>query len=627
MSDMNQPIGTVETSEGSVWAVRADGTRVELQSGDPVYQGDQIGTGGQGAIGVEFNDGSTFSLGASGGMTIDEMIYDPATQEGSSFFSVAQGAFSFVSGAISKTTPDGMMVQTPVATIGVRGTKVVGEAAPEGSENSFTLMREDDGSTGEIVVYNEGGIQVLNQPFQTVSLNDASGVPDPVFSSPEEINSRFEATLRALPEFRGNGPRNEDGAEDEESGPPLPEDGTPAEQAAGEEGEELPPGEGEQAGPDGAEILGEAELEAGPAIEELPGEGEGLEEEPVLGSDEALGGDALDGPEGEAAGPELPGPAPAGTFQSASVTDEFSPSPGDQLIKAQFQETAGVDPFAPADNAPQDPLQTATLEQVIKAGLNAGYTNEQIFKALSSIAGNDPEETSDEDTDDITDGNLVNDGVPGSLAGSIIGRDSDDDDEPESEASDDDDLDDDDSEDNEQSEDTDAAMVLNGGSGSDTLTGGSGDDTLSGGQGNDILDVGAGADTLSGGAGSDTFRFSSADDGYAKSGNGAATASELAEVSRIIDFETGSDKLSFDGSGFGGISSLVDGLTAIKLDDVFDGTNVDSTVFQAGQPVLIYDNTGTLYYDANGAGEGYSIVARVDGQVEFSDIELETGSV
>jgi Ca2+-binding RTX toxin-like protein len=170
-------------------------------------------------------------------------------------------------------------------------------------------------------------------------------------------------------------------------------------------------------------------------------------------------------------------------------------------------------------------------------------------------------------------------------------------------------------------------MVLNGGSGSDTLTGGSGDDTLSGGQGNDILDVGAGADTLSGGAGSDTFRFSSADDGYAKSGNGAATASELAEVSRIIDFETGSDKLSFDGSGFGGISSLVDGLTAIKLDDVFDGTNVDSTVFQAGQPVLIYDNTGTLYYDANGAGEGYSIVARVDGQVEFSDIELETGSV
>lgn len=661
MSDMNQPIGTVETSEGSVWAVRADGTRVELQSGDPVFQGDQIGTGGQGAIGVEFNDGSTFSLGASGGMTIDEMIYDPSTQEGSSFFTVAQGAFSFVSGAISKTTPDGMMVQTPVATIGVRGTKVVGEAAPEGSENSFTLMREDDGSTGEIVVYNEGGIQVLNQPFQTVSLNDASGVPDPVFSSPDEINARFEATLRALPEFRGNGPRNEDGAETEESGPPLPEDGTPAEEAAGEEGEELPAGDGEQAGPDGAEILGEAELEAGPAIEDLPGEGEGLEEEAALGSEEAL--------DGEAAGPDVPATAAAGTFQSAAASDDFSPSAGSGLNQTQFQETAGTDPFAPAGNGPQDPIQTASLEQVIQAGLNAGFTNEQIFKALSSVAGNEVEDTTD--AGDDADDDLVNDAVSGGVAGSIIGGQSESDEASESEES----------EGGEQSEQVDDPMVLYGGNGSDSLTGGSGDDTITGdngadslygmggndvihggnapdylsggdgndlitganggdelvggdgddtlygGQGNDIIDGGAGADTLSGDVGSDTFRFNSAADGYAKTSNGAATAAELAEVSRIIDFETGSDKLSFNGSGFGGISSLVDGLTAIKLDDVFDGTNVDSAVFQAGQPVLIYDNTGTLYYDANGAGEGYSIVAKVDGQVEFTDIELESGSV
>ena len=133
MSELTQPIGNVEASDGNVWAVRADGSRVELQPGDPVFQGDRIETGDAGAVGVEFTDGSAFSLGANGDLVIDEMIYNPATQEGSSFFSVAQGAFSFVSGAIAKTTPDGMMVQTPVATIGVRGTKVVGEAGPEGT--------------------------------------------------------------------------------------------------------------------------------------------------------------------------------------------------------------------------------------------------------------------------------------------------------------------------------------------------------------------------------------------------------------------------------------------------------------------------------------------------------------
>ncbi|MBT6084337.1 MAG: hypothetical protein HOH22_01130 [Rhodospirillaceae bacterium] len=35
-----EPIGNVENLSGEVWAFRPDGTRVELQVGDPVYQGD-----------------------------------------------------------------------------------------------------------------------------------------------------------------------------------------------------------------------------------------------------------------------------------------------------------------------------------------------------------------------------------------------------------------------------------------------------------------------------------------------------------------------------------------------------------------------------------------------------------
>jgi hypothetical protein len=39
-----EPIGTVENLTGTVTAVRADGTVVELSAGDPVFQGDQIVT-------------------------------------------------------------------------------------------------------------------------------------------------------------------------------------------------------------------------------------------------------------------------------------------------------------------------------------------------------------------------------------------------------------------------------------------------------------------------------------------------------------------------------------------------------------------------------------------------------
>mgnify|MGYP000660441936 CR=1 FL=1 len=93
-------VGKVETSEGGVWAVRADGSRVELQAGDQVFQGDLLETAENGAVGVTFSDGSAFSLGGSGEMSIDQLVYDPLSQTGESFFSVVQGTFSFVSGAI-----------------------------------------------------------------------------------------------------------------------------------------------------------------------------------------------------------------------------------------------------------------------------------------------------------------------------------------------------------------------------------------------------------------------------------------------------------------------------------------------------------------------------------------------
>ncbi len=604
MSELTQPIGNVEASDGNVWAVRADGSRVELQPGDPVFQGDRIETGDAGAVGVEFTDGSAFSLGANGDLVIDEMIYNPATQEGSSFFSVAQGAFSFVSGAIAKTTPDGMMVQTPVATIGVRGTKVVGEAGPEGTENSFTLLREDDGTTGEIVVYNEGGIQVLNQPFQTVAISDPlAGVPDPVIVTQDHVDSRFSSTLRVLPAVNhgGNRPDTEDSTEDE-SGPPLPQDGAPGEGDAAIE-EEAAVLVDEAAGPPEVDVLDESLVEAGPEVE---GEQQ---------LDEELGPQEPGLPEGgEIAGPGVEGPLsamPASGFTQTDGTD-FGPGIGSDLPGSTIDETLTTpDAFA----AGSEPAATAgiaglpgTLQQAIQAGLQAGYTSEQVFNALSTLSDS---------------GSLSGATTPGSAATTIAGAA--------------------DNRTDPGEDDPVAGQVLNGGNGADTLTGGAGDDTLTGGSGADTLIGGAGDDTLIGGNasdrleggaganiltgnnGPDTFAFSGSADGYAKTTNGAATAAELAEVTRITDFESGTDKLAFDALGFDGISSLVDGVTAIRLHDVFDGTNVDASSFQSGSPVLIYDDTGTFYYDANGAGDGYTVVAKVDGQVQFSDLEMENG--
>lgn len=703
MSEQSAAIGTVEASEGSVWVVRSDGSRAELENGDPVYQGDLIETDNDGAVGVTFTDGSAFSLGSNGEMTIDEMIYNPATQEGSSFFSVVQGGFSFVSGSIAKTTPDGMMVQTPVATIGVRGTKVVGEAGPEGSDNSFTLLREDDGTTGEIVVYNEGGIQVLNQPFQTVSISDPSaGVPDPVVISQEDVSNRYDTTLRALPAVdHGNATPQDGGDDGEESGPPLPGEAADGEETAEEE---LAAAEEEAAGP---EILQESELEAGPEIEELPD----LQDPTDAEDEEELSADKEQGLDEEIVGPQAP-KAPPSTIAQSDATDTFGPGVNDDLPKASIDEN--LSPQGPSFNntVGPDPIKMASIEDVIRAGLNAGFTTDQIFNALSTTSDGDSSEKAAEPVagDDTLDGGSGNDGliivgdrdssndsaaealtgttgadiISGSDGADIIsgedGNDSlyagsgddtvdggngddlitggDGSDEIHAGAGNDtvyagsgDDTvnggDGDDLITGDNGADTihggagndtiyagNSSDTINGGdgddlitgdNGADTIYGGAGNDTIYAGNGSDFINGGAGGGTLSGGAGADTFQFSGSADGYTKTTNGAATDAELAEVAKIIDFETGNDKLSFDASGFSGISSLVDGLTAIRLHDVFDGTNVSNTTFQAGTPVLIYDDTGTFYYDANGAGDGYTIVGKVDGQVSFGDLELEGG--
>ena len=122
-SSGEQPIGSVETMSGTVTAIHADGTRVELEPGSPVYQGDTLETGDDGALGIILADETTFSMAESGSMVLDEMVYDPGTQEGSVSLSVMEGVFTFVSGQVAKTDPDAMTLNTPVATIGIRGTQ------------------------------------------------------------------------------------------------------------------------------------------------------------------------------------------------------------------------------------------------------------------------------------------------------------------------------------------------------------------------------------------------------------------------------------------------------------------------------------------------------------------------
>ncbi len=159
--DIGEPAGQVETLKGSVTAVRADGSQVRLAVGDPVYQGDVLQTGPGGAVGVLLLDETTFSMSENGRIVLDEMIYDPGASKGSLVLSLVQGVFTFVSGQVAKTDPDAMMLSTPIATIGIRGTQI-GVDFADAETLTVVNMVESDGFVGEVLITTEAGSGVIN---------------------------------------------------------------------------------------------------------------------------------------------------------------------------------------------------------------------------------------------------------------------------------------------------------------------------------------------------------------------------------------------------------------------------------------------------------------------------------
>lgn len=193
-------VGTVSKASGTVEVMHPDGTRSTLQAGDTIYQGDVISTKGESAVALTFADSSTLSLGKSGRMVIDEMVYDPNAQTGHSTLSVVKGAFSLVSGHIAKSAPDAATLKTPVMTIGIRGTSVAGMADGEGQVNSIVLLQDPDGTLGQILVTTAGGSVVISQSnFLTFVSSYAQPPSAPVYVPAAQIYNTYGDVMANQP--------------------------------------------------------------------------------------------------------------------------------------------------------------------------------------------------------------------------------------------------------------------------------------------------------------------------------------------------------------------------------------------------------------------------------------------
>lgn len=115
-------IGMIKVSKGEAFVLR-DGKRIDAQLGTSVLQRDVLETGKSGSLGVTLKDNTRLSLGPNSQLNLKEFTFNPRQEEYSFITEMARGTLVYISGMMGKLSPESVSVESPVATIGIRGTR------------------------------------------------------------------------------------------------------------------------------------------------------------------------------------------------------------------------------------------------------------------------------------------------------------------------------------------------------------------------------------------------------------------------------------------------------------------------------------------------------------------------
>ncbi|MBY4678749.1 FecR family protein [Marinobacterium arenosum] len=165
--------------------------QLPLKRNDYLYQGDTLVTPGGARLLFRLADGSRISLAENSSFSLDHYRYEPAKQQADVRFGLLKGAFRALTGAIGRQPAPKLEIDTPVATIGIRGTEFWG-----GFLFSEALDVTMLGGKG-IYIRNAYGQVDISQAGLGTSVR-AGQPPAPATAWPEEKLQRAAAATPAL---------------------------------------------------------------------------------------------------------------------------------------------------------------------------------------------------------------------------------------------------------------------------------------------------------------------------------------------------------------------------------------------------------------------------------------------
>ncbi len=200
-------VGQVATLQGNATVTRGNPGKVAaLRINDPIFEHDTLMTGPDAALGITFDDQTTFSLSANTRIVVDAFVYQTGGAGNAATFNVAVGTAAFVASLVAKTGD--MKITTPSATLGIRGTTGVvevptgGTGAVGAAEPRIKLYADANGHVGQIEVFNRQGgrLGTLTQSASafTLTREPGGGVRAVPFQIPPGEAARDRGVLQRL---------------------------------------------------------------------------------------------------------------------------------------------------------------------------------------------------------------------------------------------------------------------------------------------------------------------------------------------------------------------------------------------------------------------------------------------
>lgn len=183
--DGNTAIGTITDSQNAPPSIQRKTQTLPGAKGTGVESMDTLRTT-QGKLAITFVDDTKVQMTENSKLLIDDFVYDPKNKSaGKLSMKVALGTARYASGAVAHNNPNSVSINTPTATIAVRGTDFTATVDEIGRSTIILLPScpkgwldiEKDCKTGKIEVITDEGKVIMDQAFQATRVDSKETKP------------------------------------------------------------------------------------------------------------------------------------------------------------------------------------------------------------------------------------------------------------------------------------------------------------------------------------------------------------------------------------------------------------------------------------------------------------------